>query len=171
MWHTWLYIYLCTCSTCDAYTSVCPESTHCLPNTILVMRLAKDQWNWASKLVTNLMGLTMIHGHGQDSWTFINNAFLLRTALRKAHDHMACLSIDIITSRCYQYPFVKTYSNIFILICTVDPPVVEIHTLIPPSYMCKFMPLLVSTSTEYNTQREWIQSTEGINFIPEWCIY
>jgi hypothetical protein len=37
---------------------------------------------------------------------------------------------------------------------TVDPPVPEIHTLISPSYICKFMPLLVSTSTEYNTWKE-----------------
>jgi hypothetical protein len=36
----------------------------------------------------------------------------------------------------------------------VDPPMPEIHTLIPPSYICKFMPLLVSTRTEYNTWRE-----------------
>jgi hypothetical protein len=37
---------------------------------------------------------------------------------------------------------------------TVNPPVLEIHTLISLSYIYKFMPLLVSTSTEYNTWRE-----------------
>jgi hypothetical protein len=37
---------------------------------------------------------------------------------------------------------------------TVDPPVAEIHTIIPPSYICKSIPLLVSTSTEYNTWRK-----------------
>ena len=37
---------------------------------------------------------------------------------------------------------------------TVDPPMPEIHTPIPPFYICKFIPLLGSTSTEYNTWRE-----------------
>ena len=37
---------------------------------------------------------------------------------------------------------------------TVDPPMLEIHTPIPPFYICKFIPLLGSTSTEYNTWRE-----------------
>ena len=54
---------------------------------------------------------------------------------------------------------------------TVDSPTPEIHTLIPPSYICKFIPLLVYTCTEYNTWRELIQSMEGINFIPEWYTY